>query len=139
MKISKSFRNSQRAVILAAINNSRHDLPMPGLQKLRVKSTTSKDYEGWAFVDDKNTATIAIHRALKGAALFATVAHEMTHISQYLRGDLESVDHKRLRWKGKVYKLSNKRFKKMTLKQYKKLPWEKEAYKYCERFFKSDS
>jgi hypothetical protein len=138
MKISKSFRNSQRAIILAAINNSRHELPMPGLQKLRVKSTTSKDLEGWAFVDDNNVATIAIHRGLKGAALFATVAHEMMHISQYLRGDLQSIDHKRFSWKGKVYKLSEKRFRKMTLKQYKKLPWEREAYKYCERFFRVD-
>lgn len=138
MKISKSFRNSQRAIILAAVNNSRHELPMPGLQKLRVKSTRSDDYEGWAFVDDNNVATISIHRGLKGAALFATVAHEMMHISQYLRGDLQSIDHKRFRWKGKVYKLSNKRYRKMTLKQYKKLPWEREAYKYCERFFRGD-
>jgi len=136
MKISKSFRNSQRAIIIAAINNSRHDLPMPGLQKLRVKSTTNKSFEGWAFVDDDNVATIAINRGLKGAALFSTVAHEMVHISQYLRGDLESLDDKHFRWKNKVYKLSDKRFRKMSLKQYKKLPWEKEAYEYCERFYR---
>ncbi len=136
MKISKSFRNSQRAIIMAAVNNSRHDLPMPGLQKLRIKSTTNKSFQGWAFVDDDNVATISINRGLKGAELFSVVAHEMAHISQYLRGDLKSIDHKRLNWKGKVYKLTDKRFRKMSLKQYKKLPWEAEAYKYCERFYR---
>lgn len=131
MKISKSFRNSQRAIIRAAINNSRVDLPMPGLKKLRVRSTKSEHWEGWAMVDDKG-ATITINRALKGAALFVCVAHEMAHISQYLRGDLESIDHKRFRWKGKVYKFSDKKMQNLSEKQYRKLPWEKEAYKYSE-------
>lgn len=131
MKISKSFRNSQRAIIRAAIDNSRYDLPMPGLKKLRVRSTKSKDWEGWAMVDD-NGATITINRALKGAALFVCVAHEMAHISQYLRGDLESIDHKRFRWKGKVYKFSDKKMQNLSEKKYRKLPWEKEAYDYSE-------
>lgn len=132
MKISKSFRNSQRAIIQAAIANSRHDLPMPGLKKLKVKSTGSKDWEGWAMVHDNGEAVISINRALKGAALFVCVAHEMTHISQYLRGDLESLDHKRFRWKGKVYKFSDKKMQNLSEKKYRKLPWEKEAYKYSE-------
>lgn len=131
MKISKSFRNSQRVIIRAAIQNSRYDLPMPGLKKLRVRSTKSEHWEGWAMVDDKG-ATITINRALKGAALFVCVAHEMAHISQYLRGDLESIDHKRFRWKGKVYKFSDKKMQNLSEKQYRKLPWEAEAYDYSE-------
>ena len=132
MKISKSFRKSQIAIIKAAIANSRHDLPMPNLKKLKVKSTGSKDWDGWALVHDNGEAVISISRALKGAELFVCVAHEMTHISQYLRGDLESLDHKRFRWKGKVYKFSEKKMHNLTLKKYRKLPWEKEAYKYSE-------
>lgn len=132
MKISKSFRNSQRVIIRAAIDNSRHDLPMPGLKKLRVRSTKSKDWDGWAMLENDGSATITISRALKGAELFVCVAHEMAHISQYLRGDLESIDHKRFRWKGKVYKFSDKKMQNLSEKQYRKLPWEKEAYKYSE-------
>lgn len=132
MKISKSFRNSQRAIIQAAIANSRHDLPMPGLKKLRVRSTKNNNWDGWAMLEDDGSATITISRALKGAALFVCVAHEMTHISQYLRGDLESLDHKRFRWKGKVYKFSDKKMQNLSEKKYRKLPWEKEAYKYSE-------
>lgn len=131
MKISKSFRNSQQVIIRAAINNSRVDLPMPGLKKLRVRSTKNKNWDGWAMVDEEG-ATITISRALKGAALFVTVAHEMAHISQYLRGDLESLDHKRFKWKGKVYKYSDKKMQNLSEKQYRKLPWEKEAYDYSE-------
>lgn len=131
MKISKSFRKSQIAIIKAAIANSRHDLPMPGLNNLRVRSNKSNDWEGWALVD-QGVATISINRSLKGAALFVCVAHEMTHISQYLRGDLESIDHKRFRWKKKIYKFSNKKMRNLSEKKYRKLPWEKEAYKYSE-------
>lgn len=132
MKISKSFRKSQIAIIKAAIANSRLDLPMPGLKNLRVRSTKSDKWEGWAMLEDDGGATITISRALKGAALFVCVAHEMTHISQYLRGDLESLDHKRFRWKNKVYKFSDKKLHNLTLKKYRKLPWEKEAYDYSE-------
>lgn len=132
MKISKSFRNSQRAIIRAAIENSRYDLPMPGLKKLRVRSTKNENWDGWAMLENDGSATITISRALKGAALFVCVAHEMAHISQYLRGDLESIDHKRFRWKGKVYKFSDKKMQNLSEKKYRKLPWEKEAYKYSE-------
>lgn len=132
MKISKSFRKSQRVIIRAAIQNSRLDLPMPGLNKIRVRSTTNKHFEGWAYVNDKNNAEISINRKISGAKLFSVVAHEMTHVSQFLRGDLESLEDG-FKWKGQVFKYSDKAFKKMNYEKYRALPWETEAYDYCER------
>lgn len=133
MKISKAFSANQRAVIRAAIENSRIGLPMPNLNKIRIHSTKSEHWEGWAYVTDKNDAEISVNRNLHGAALFQCVAHEMVHISQYLRGDLITFGDDRFIWKGKAYKLSDKKFQKMDYKKYRKLPWESEAYEYCER------
>jgi hypothetical protein len=50
------------------------------------------------------------------------IDHEMVHINQMKRGDLD-YDDKNVYWKGKAYSRS-------TMKEgSKKLPWEAEAYK----------
>ena len=50
------------------------------------------------------------------------INHEMVHIHQMKRGDLD-YDDKNVYWKGKIYPRSKMR------EGAKNLPWEKEAYK----------
>ena len=133
LKVSKSFRNSQRAIILAAVKNSMHDLNLPEIRSLKVKSTKSKTLEGWADVSNGH-AKISINRGLKGAELFCVVAHEMVHISQLLSGRLVTAAPDLFIWDGKVTRLTDKKMAKLTPKKYRQLPWEAEAYAYGDSF-----
>ena len=133
MKISKSFRNSQRAIIKAAVTNSRHDLNLPDMRSLKIKSTKSKTLEGWADVSNGH-AEIHINRSLKGAELFCVVAHEMVHISQLLSGRLVTAAPNLFIWDGKVTRLTDEKMAKMSPAKYRRLPWEAEAYAYGESF-----
>lgn len=133
MKISKAFRNSQIKIIKAAVNNSRHDLNLPDMRSLKIKSTKSKTLEGWADVSNGH-AVISINRRLKGAELFCVVAHEMVHISQLLSGRLVTAYPNLFIWNGKVTRLTDEKMAKMTPKKYRELPWEAEAYAYGESF-----
>ena len=59
------------------------------------------------------------------------IAHEYTHIKQYLKGQLNYTDDlQHIIWKNKEY-ISVKELQKVTkdLSEYMKLPWEAEAYK----------
>ena len=69
-----------------------------------------------------NNGTIIINKDLDPKMLDKVVKHEMVHIDQMKRGDLD-YDDKNVYWKGKVYPRS-----KMS-EGAKKLPWEAEAYK----------
>lgn len=69
-----------------------------------------------------NNGTIIINKDLDPKMLNKVVKHEMVHICQMKRGDLD-YDDKNVYWKGKVYPRS-----KMN-EGAKKLPWEAEAYK----------
>ena len=133
MKISKAFRNSQRKIIQAAINNSRHDLNLPELRGIKVKSNKSKSLDGWADVSN-GYAIISINRRLKGAELFCTVAHEMVHISQLLSGRLVTAAPNIFIWNGKVTRMTEEKMAKMSPAKYRALPWEREAYNYGESF-----
>lgn len=133
MKISKSFRNSQRAIILAAVKNSMHDLNLPELRSLKIKSTKSKTLEGWADVSNGH-AKISVNRGLKGAELFCVVAHEMVHISQLLSGRLVTAAPNLFIWDGKVTRLTDKKMAKISPRKYRELPWEAEAYAYGDSF-----
>jgi predicted RecB family nuclease len=133
LKVSKSFRNSQRAIILAAVKNSMHDLNLPEIRSLKVKSTKSKTLEGWADVSNGH-AKISINRGLKGAELFCVVAHEMVHISQLLSGRLVTAAPDLFIWDGKVTRLTDKKMAKISPRKYRELPWEAEAYAYGDSF-----
>lgn len=135
MKISKAFRNSQMKIIKAAVNNSRHDLNLPELRSLKIRSTKSKTLEGWADVSNGH-AEIHINRKLKGAELFCVVAHEMVHISQLLSGRLVTASPNLFIWNGKVTRLTDEKMIKMTPKKYRQLPWEAEAYAYGDSFLR---
>jgi hypothetical protein len=69
-----------------------------------------------------NNGTIIINKDLDPKMLNKVVKHEMVHIDQMKRGDLD-YDDKNVYWKGKVYPRA-----KMN-EGAKKLPWEAEAYK----------
>lgn len=133
LKVSKSFRNSQRMIILAAVKNSMHDLNLPEIRSLKVKSTKSKTLEGWADVSNGH-AKISINRGLKGAELFCVVAHEMVHISQLLSGRLVTAAPDLFIWDGKVTRLTDKKMAKLSPRKYRELPWEAEAYAYGDSF-----
>lgn len=127
MKISKSFRKSQIDVITAAVNNTRQVLPFPGLKRIRIRSTKNAGLFGWAEIPEKGRAVIFVNRELKKAELFTVVVHEMTHVSQYLRGDLKSNDDGFI-WRGKVFSFSDAYWENIDYYKYRSLPWESEAY-----------
>ena len=133
LKVSKTFRNSQRAIILAAVKNSMHDLNLPEIRSLKIKSTKSKTLEGWADVSNGH-AKISLNRGLKGAELFCVVAHEMVHISQLLSGRLVTAAPDLFIWDGKVTRLTDKKMDKISPRKYRELPWEAEAYAYGDSF-----
>ena len=69
-----------------------------------------------------NNGTIIINKDLDPKMLDKVVKHEMVHIDQMKRGDLD-YDDKNVYWKGKVYP-------RATMNEgAKNLPWEDEAYK----------
>ena len=69
-----------------------------------------------------NNGTIIINKDVHPKMLDKVVKHEMVHIDQMKRGDLD-YDDKNVYWKGKIYPRS-----KMN-EGAKNLPWEDEAYK----------
>jgi len=66
--------------------------------------------------------TIYVDPSLSPAQMKKAVEHEMVHIDQMRRGDL-NYDNNNVYWKGKIYPRD-----KMP-EGSKKLPWEAEAYK----------
>jgi len=71
---------------------------------------------------------------------FTILAHELVHVKQYARMELyDTVKPDVVRWKRRRYKFSDN----ATVKQYKKYPWEREAYKLeaelYEKWIKKDS
>jgi hypothetical protein len=110
-----------------------HDLTLPEIRSLKIKSTKSKTLEGWADVSNGH-AKISINRGLKGAELFCVVSHEMVHISQLLSGRLVTAAPDYFIWNGKVTRLTDKKMSRITIKKYRELPWEAEAYAYGDSF-----
>ena len=68
-----------------------------------------------------NNGTILINKYLNQAQSKKVIDHEMIHIDQIKRGDLD-YDDNNVYWKGRKY--SRKSMKEGA----KNLPWEKEAY-----------
>jgi len=69
-----------------------------------------------------NNGTILINKYLSPAQSKKVIDHEMIHIDQIKRGDLD-YDNNNVYWKGKKYSRA-----KMN-EGAKNLPWEKEAYR----------
>ena len=68
-----------------------------------------------------NDGTIIIDKNLSALQAKGVIAHEMVHIDQMKRGDL-NYDDKYVYWKGKKYSRAQMQ------DGAKNLPWEKEAY-----------
>jgi len=69
-----------------------------------------------------NNGTILINKNLSPLDKQKVIDHEMVHIDQMERGDLD-YDNNYVYWKGKKYPRST------MVEGSKTLPWEKEAYK----------
>ena len=68
-----------------------------------------------------NNGTIILNKNLSPDKESKVIDHEMVHINQMKRGDLD-YDNKNVYWKGKTYPRSKMREGDPNL------PWEKEAY-----------
>lgn len=69
-----------------------------------------------------NNGTIIINKEVDSLKTQDVIDHEMVHIDQMKRGDLD-YDDKNVYWKGKTYPRSKMK------EGAKNLPWEDEAYK----------
>jgi len=80
------------------------------------------DMENGVLGKANNNGTIVINKDIKDPKqIDDVVEHEMIHIDQMKRGDLD-YDDKNVYWKGKKYS-------RASMKEgAKNLPWEKEAY-----------
>lgn len=79
------------------------------------------DMEDGVLGKANNNGTIILNKNLSADKEQEVVNHEMVHIDQMKRGDLD-YDNKNVYWKGKKYS-------RVQMKEgAKNLPWEKEAY-----------
>ncbi len=69
-----------------------------------------------------NNLTIIINKDVDPSRTQDVIDHEMVHINQMKRGDL-NYDNENVYWKGKVYARSKRK------EGAKNLPWDAEAYK----------
>ena len=79
------------------------------------------DMEDGVLGKANNNGTIILNKNLSADKEQEVVNHEMVHIDQMKRGDLD-YDNQNVYWKGKKYS------RKQMQEGAKNLPWEKEAY-----------
>lgn len=79
------------------------------------------DMEDGVLGKANNNGTIILNNKLSASQKQDVINHEMVHINQMKRGDLD-YDNKYVYWKGKKYSRSQ------MSEGAKNLPWEKEAY-----------
>lgn len=91
-----------------------------------------KDLEDGVIAEANNDGTIFLDKKVKNNSPLAkeAIAHEMVHMDQMARGDLDYNDNNVI-WKGKKYS------REQMNEGSKNLPWEKEAYKKTENMKKS--
>ena len=84
---------------------------------VQIKKLTG-DAVGWCMMEDTHKEfTIEVSKDLTLKEFVSTLCHEMVHVKQYYRKEMDGVT---MRWKkGKVAKETG----------YYDLPWEKEAYR----------
>ena len=79
------------------------------------------DMEDGVLGKANNNGTIILNKNLSADKEQEVINHEMVHIDQMKRGDLD-YDNQNVYWKGKKYS------RKQMQEGAKNLPWEKEAY-----------
>ena len=80
-----------------------------------------RDLEQGVMGEANNNGTILVNKDLSPLQKQKVVDHEMVHIDQMNRGDL-NYDNNNVYWKGKKYSRAS------IVEGAKNLPWEKEAY-----------
>ena len=91
-----------------------------------------KDLEDGVIAEANNNGTIFLDKKVKNNSPLAkeAIAHEMVHMDQMARGDLDYNDNNVI-WKGKKYS------REQMNEGSKNLPWEKEAYNKTKNMKKS--
>ena len=90
---------------------------------LKIKFNKKSSYWGLAYIDDNNDAkkprkfVIELHPWIGAREIFITLAHEMVHIRQYVKGD---TNENLSKWKGERIN--------SEVMDYYHHPWEMEAY-----------
>jgi hypothetical protein len=82
---------------------------------------TSKAYGYCVAMDDKHRKfSIEIDKRLRLFDFVTSLCHELVHLKQYAKFEIEDVSLNKIKWKKTIFK--------DTIK-YDDMPWEKEAYK----------
>ncbi len=110
--------------------------------EISIRKPKNKFMWGWIdLIGLKNKKyKIVVEYSLGG--LLGKIGHEFTHIHQFIKGDLDYTDdEKDFIWKKKI-NMSIKEYNNINdFNEYKKVPWEKEAYKMQDKlpglFYKS--
>jgi hypothetical protein len=98
---------------------------MPCMRTLdiTVKLTSVMERDGvygYCFEIDPRTFEIEVDKNLRLYDFVSTLMHELTHLKQYARREMISMDSGSVRWKSKIYSSNT---------AYDDLPWEKEAFR----------
>ena len=90
--------------------------------KLKKFTKTDRDAIGWCLMEDNNrTFVIEINKDIGITELVTTICHEMVHVKQYARNEMnDGIVKGHARWKSKMIPEDT---------NYWDLPWEKEAYR----------
>lgn len=90
---------------------------------IELKNLKGKIY-GFCECVEPRRFTIEIQRGMSDRKMISTVLHEMIHVKQYVRNELIDIDAGKIQWKSRKFKDVD----------YWDQPWEREAYRYDERF-----
>ena len=95
--------------------------------EVQLKNLTG-DAVGFCMMEENNRQfTIEADRKLGIKDLVTTICHEMIHVKQYARKEMDDWSGKGLaRWKGKTFNAEKT--------DYYNLPWEKEAYRLQDKY-----
>ena len=100
---------------------------LPITQKAKSIPVIEKDLEEGVVAEANNDMTIFVDKDASPDKKKEAVAHEMVHIDQMQRGDLD-YDDDNVYWKGEEYPRDK------MMEGAKNLPWEKEAWKANEEY-----
>jgi len=125
----------QNILLNAAALYCAKNLPGFAKRKVRIQIKLVRNLQsnpkwlcrGVAFQDNSNHYTIFIARELSATMLVKVLAHELTHVSQWITGKMQDVDPMRakVRWGKRMY-YPNKL-------AYKRHPWERDAERNMQR------
>ena len=99
---------------------------LPITQRAKSVPVIEKDLDPGIVAEANNDGTIFVDKDASPAKKEEAIDHEMVHMDQMERGDL-NYDDENVYWKGKVYPRSS------MSEGAKNLPWEKEAWKSNEK------